>query len=107
VTARSIHNENYPDRVAPMALSLAKLYLSKANTKTKNPYSPELAEVSEALTYLKMATQNDPKNAEAWKMLGFVHEKLGHAKESQEAFQKAYALTPNDPTWKTVPAPAK
>lgn len=104
VTARGIHNNPFSDRLAPMALSVAKLNLTLANKKSKNPYDPLLPEVEEALTYFKMSAEHDPKSAEAWKGVGFVLERLGKQKEAQEAYLKAHALSPNDPSWQTVPA---
>jgi Flp pilus assembly protein TadD len=87
-----------------MALSVAKLNLTLANKKSKAPFNPPLPEVEEALTYFKMSAEHDPKLAEAWKGIGFVLERLGKQKESQEAYLKAHALSPNDPSWQTVPA---
>ncbi len=64
------------------------------------PYDEAKALVDEgsyaaALPKLTGLTQNDPKNADAWNLLGFTYRKLGHLDESSAAYLKVLAINPN------------
>ena len=39
--------------------------------------------------------QNDPKNADAWNLLGFTYRKLGQLEDSDAAYLKVLAINPN------------
>lgn len=99
VVVRSIHNRNVPDRVSAIAVSLAKLYYNQV-VGNPNPFSPLLPQVTEAIKYFKLAAENDPKNIEAWKGLGFLSEKTGQHEQAQAAYKQALTLSPNDPDLK-------
>jgi len=98
--AMSIHKINsFPDRVASIALSLAKLNFNQVS-HLPNPFKPPAPQVEEAIKYFQMAAENDPKSLEAWKGLGFLLEKVGKNPEAQVAYHKALELAPGDPDLK-------
>ncbi len=100
--AKLIHGQkinHFGDRVASIAVSLAKLNFNQVSGRP-NPFNPPLPEIQKAIEYFKLATVNDPKSLEAWKGLGFMLEKVGKGAEAQEAYRKAIELAPNDPDLK-------
>lgn len=48
-----------------------------------------------ALPAFEMLTKDDPKNADAWNMLGFTHRMLGHMEESSQAYLVVLTINPN------------
>ena len=48
-----------------------------------------------ALPILVMLTKDDPKNADAWNLLGFTDRMLGQNAESSAAYLKVLAINPN------------
>lgn len=105
--ARSIRNEPFSDRLTHLALSLAKIYYTEAQTLSLNPFQPLLPQVEEALKYFNMAVEHDPKNIEAWKGAGFLLEKMGRKEEAQRVFRKIAELSPNDPDLRFSATPPK
>jgi len=64
------------------------------------PYDEAKAMVAEgsyaaALPKLVGLTQNDPKNADAWNLLGFTYRKLDQLEDSDAAYLKVLAINPN------------
>jgi tetratricopeptide (TPR) repeat protein len=88
-----------PDRVAAVSMSLAKLYFNEV-AHLPSAFNPPVPQAEEAIKYFKLAVENDPKNVEAWKGLGFLLEKCGRNPEAQIAYQHALQLAPNDPDMK-------
>lgn len=63
------------------------------------PYDEAKALVDEgsyaaALPKLVGLTQTDPRNADAWNLLGFTYRKLGQLDESSAAYLKVLAINP-------------
>ncbi len=50
---------------------------------------------SEALAYLQKEVGVDPRNADAWNLIGFSSRKLGDYVTSEAAYDKALAINPN------------
>jgi tetratricopeptide (TPR) repeat protein len=100
---RSINQTGYPENVSGLAISLAKVDYTQALELTKDPFHPVHPNIEEALTYFKMATEQTPTSAEAWKGYGFLLERVGRHAESQVALQNALRLSPNDPELKAHP----
>ncbi|ALE52757.1 hypothetical protein SP60_05785 [Candidatus Thioglobus autotrophicus] len=65
---------------------------SKAPTLDSAPLSLE-----QSATKLKQHLNDNPKDAEAWKMLGLSYFELGKIKESLNAYEQAYQLNSQDP----------
>lgn len=55
----------------------------------------DAAKFKEALPMLVMLTKDDPKNADAWNLLGFTYRKLGQMDDSSKAYLKVLAINPN------------
>ena len=73
---------------------------SSAASTTKAGYADAKAMVKAgnydaALPALEAITKDDPKNADAWNMLGFTHRMLGHMEESSQAYLKVLTINPN------------
>jgi tetratricopeptide (TPR) repeat protein len=49
---------------------------------------------SDALSHLDKVVASDPKNADAWNMIGFSDRKLGKLPDSLNAYEKALAINP-------------
>ncbi len=64
-------------------------------------------DLTNAAVFYQRALQLDPKLASAWANLGAVYQSQGKDEESADAFQKAQALEPNNPTFKTLAQGAK
>jgi tetratricopeptide (TPR) repeat protein len=97
--ARSIHNRPFSDRLAPLYVSLAKLYYNQIANKP-NAFNPPAPQVQEAIKYFRLATESDPKLLEAWKGLGFLLDKSGQHQEAQAAYRQAVSIAPGDPDLK-------
>ncbi len=108
VTSRRIRRITFPDRLASLYVSLAKVCFTEANQKSKDPFHPLLPETKEAVEWMKKAADLDleglkPENGgrltniDAWKGYGFFLEKMGRAQEAQDAFRRALQINPNDP----------
>jgi tetratricopeptide (TPR) repeat protein len=73
------------------------------NSSSKSPeklYQKASAEVKDgdyddAIDILEDIVRKDPKNADAWNLLGYSHRKLGEYDEALEHYQKALRLKPN------------
>lgn len=73
---------------------------SSAASSTEASYADAKALVAagkydEALPALEVITKDDPKNADAWNMLGFTHRMLGHMEESSQAYLVVLTINPN------------
>ncbi len=98
--ARAINVTGYPERVAELTASLAKVYFGQANSLSSNPFNPRLKQIDEALAVLKKGAENNPKNLEVWKLMGLLYERGGEPQKAQEAYRKAVELNPTDPDLK-------
>lgn len=49
---------------------------------------------AEAIPALEQAVEAEPKNADAWNLLGFAHRKTSNFPQALEAYQKALAIEP-------------
>ena len=73
------------------------------NSSSKSPekmYQKASAEVKagdydDAIDILEDIVDDNPKNADAWNLLGYSHRKLGDYDEALEHYQKALRLKPN------------
>jgi Flp pilus assembly protein TadD len=73
---------------------------SSAASTTQPTYEQAKATVDagkfkEALPMLVALTKTDPKNADAWNLLGFTYRKLGQMDDSSTAYLKVLAINPN------------
>lgn len=73
---------------------------SDGSSTAAAPYDEAKALVDEgsyaaALPKLTMLTQSDPKNADAWNLLGFTYRKLGQLAESDAAYLQVLAINPH------------
>ena len=61
--------------------------------------TPDLAPLSleQSAAKLKQHLNDNPKDAESWKMLGLSYFELGKIKESLDAYEQAYQLNSQDP----------
>jgi tetratricopeptide (TPR) repeat protein len=98
--ARAINVFGYPERVCDMSVSLARVYMSQANSIAPDPFHPKLKQIDEAISVLEDGVKLFPKNIDAWKLLGLLHERSGEAAKAQEAYRKALELNPKDPDLK-------
>ena len=55
----------------------------------------EKEQYKRAITKLKKAVKNEPKNADAWNLLGYASRKKGDLEKSAEAYSKALRIDPN------------
>ncbi len=68
-------------------------------TPASKATTPDLAPLSleQSAAKLKQHLSDNPKDAEAWKMLGLSYFELGKIKESLDAYEQAYQLNSQDP----------
>jgi tetratricopeptide (TPR) repeat protein len=60
----------------------------------------ETGDTTGAMAEFQTLVQNNPKNAEAWFNLGFLHDQLDDLKPAEDAFRRAIALRPSiDRAW--------
>ena len=50
---------------------------------------------SEAIEVLKKVVADDPKNADAWNMLGFSYRNIGDSGNAWDAYERALTINPN------------
>lgn len=73
---------------------------SAAASPTASAYDEAKAMVNEgnfaaALPKLMNVTKEDPKNADAWNLLGFTYRKLGQLSDSDKAYLTVLKINPN------------
>ncbi len=73
---------------------------SSTASSTESSYADAKAMVDagkfkDALPALQMITQDDPKNADAWNLLGFTHRMLGHMDDASKAYLVVLKINPN------------
>lgn len=73
---------------------------SSAASPTVSAYDEAKAMVDEgnfaaALPKLMTITKEDPKNADAWNLLGFTYRKLGQLSDSDKAYLTVLKINPN------------
>ena len=62
-------------------------------TATRSPQT-----LGDAIAQLETELQRDPRQAEGWRLLGQAYQREGQATQSRDAYAKAVALLPDDPT---------
>ena len=67
----------------------------KADDYSDGVKAAQSGNYTDAIGHLDKVVASDPKNANAWNMIGYSERKLGKFPESLDAYEKALAIDPN------------
>ncbi|HUC61591.1 MAG TPA: tetratricopeptide repeat protein [Alphaproteobacteria bacterium] len=67
----------------------------KADDYSEGVKAAHSGNYADAIGHLDKVVASDPKNADAWNMIGYSERKLGKFPESLDAYEKALAIDPN------------
>jgi tetratricopeptide (TPR) repeat protein len=68
--------------------------MPKADDYAAGVKSANSGDYADALSQFNKVVASDPKNADAWNMIGFTDRKLGKFPDSLSAYEKALAINP-------------
>lgn len=102
VMSRGIHPRGFPDRVADLAVNLARVAYNLAEKNHKNPFRPVSPEMQKAIKYFELAIERKPNFVDAYKGLSQIRNQMGQRREAESLLRRAFKANPNDPELKRI-----
>lgn len=89
-----IHRNFNEDRVTSLKTSLGKVYYMKALSLAPDPFKPVLPEVLKSVEAFEGAVAAKKTNAEAWRNLSFLYQRMGREADARAAAAAANGVPP-------------